>query len=159
MIPGPMTKFMRFCIAFLVPMHCIGFSASLVSAADHWAFQPIRRSAIPNRGAEPGMGHQTAIDSFIAAILQTSGNRISQPADPVTLLRRVTFDLTGLPPTPEETLEFLSDTSPDAYERLIDRLLSNPHFGEAWGRNWLDVVRFAETAGFKEDPLRPTAYT
>ena len=74
-------------------------------------------------------------------------------------MRRVTFDLIGLPPTPEETDAFLKDETPDAYEKVVDRLLGNPHYGEAWGRNWLDVVRFAETAGFKEDPIRPTAYT
>ena len=71
----------------------------------------------------------------------------------------MTFDLIGLPPTPDEVAKFLADDSPDAYDRVVDRLLSSPHYGEAWGRNWLDVVRFAETAGFKEDPIRPTAYT
>ena len=124
----------------------------------HWAFQPVEHPAIPVTEIEPQSNLQNPIDGFIASGLKTSGHLLSPSADRITLLRRITFDLIGLPPTPDEIAEFDLDASPDAYERVVDRLLSNPHFGEAWGRNWLDVVRFAETAGFKEDPVRPTAY-
>ena len=130
-----------------------------VQKQEHWAFRPVARSAVPNVASKTGALFQNAVDSFIATQLTISGHGLSAPADRMTLLRRVTFDLIGLPPTPDEVTEFLTDESPDAYERIVDRLLSNPHYGEAWGRNWLDVVRFAETAGFKEDPIRPTAYT
>ena len=138
------------------------------SGSKHWAFQSVHRGSIPNESIPAGVqgrdfsgvaAQQNPIDAFILAKLQSSSHAFTAPADRLTLVRRVTFDLTGLPPTPDEVAAFLADTSPDAYERLTDRLLSHPHYGEAWGRNWLDVVRFAETAGFKEDPLRPTAYT
>ena len=98
------------------------------------------------------------IDQFILDGLQKRGLSPNQPADKRTLLRRVTFDLTGLPPTPEEVEAFLADRSPLAYERVVDRLLASPRFGERWARHWLDVVRFADTAGFKRDFLRPDAY-
>ena len=127
--------------------------------SDHWAFQPVIRHSVPDMASNTAANFQNPIDAFIAAQLQKHGKAFSTPADRTTLLRRITFDLIGLPPTPEEVSEFLADTSPDAFDRVVDRLLSNPHYGEAWGRNWLDVVRFAETAGFKEDPIRPTAYT
>ena len=96
--------------------------------------------------------------SAFSAPLVKDWMSLSAPADKLTLLRRVKFDLVGLPPTPEEATEFLADESPDAYEQLVERLLARPHYGEAWGRMWLDVVRFAETAGFNADPARPLAY-
>ena len=79
-------------------------------------------------------------------------------ADRHTLVRRVTFDLTGLPPTPAEVREFLADSRPDAYERLVDRLLASPRYGERWGRHWLDVARYADTDGYEADLDRKTAY-
>ncbi len=135
---------------------------------NHWAFQPVSRPAVPfiameaasetlvapNRGSQM----QNEIDAFILAQLLKDGMSLSAPADKLTLLRRVKFDLVGLPPTPEEAAEFLTDESPEAYEQLVERLLASPHYGEAWGRMWLDVVRFAETAGFNADPARPLAY-
>ena len=127
--------------------------------SDHWAFQPVTRISVPNVEQNSVPVLQNQIDAFIVNQLQKNGKALSSSADRTTLLRRITFDLIGLPPTPEEIAEFLADVSPDAFDRVVDRLLSNPHYGEAWGRNWLDVVRFAETAGFKEDPVRPTAYT
>lgn len=124
----------------------------------HWAYRDVSRPVIPQ--ASSGVqSAQNPVDQFILASLQRDGLSLSVPADRTTLLRRITFDLIGLPPTPEDAADFVADESPDAYERVVDRLLCSPHYGEAWGRNWLDVVRFAETAGFKEDPLRPTAYT
>ncbi len=142
-------------VVILMQIACIGHAAD----SDHWSFQPVQRRPIPVTETGPAAKAQNAIDDFIAKKLEVEQQTLSKPADRISLLRRVTFDVVGLPPTPEEISEFLADSSPDAYERLVDRLLASPHFGEAWGRNWLDVVRFAETAGFKEDPLRPTAYT
>ena len=139
--------------------HCEEITDQAVSGSSHWAFRPVVRTSPPDATLKSTSESENAVDAFIAASLQRTGERFSQPADRQTLLRRVTFDLVGLPPTPDEVAEFLADASPDALERVVDRLLSNPHFGETWGRNWLDVVRFAETAGFREDPIRPNAYT
>jgi hypothetical protein len=124
---------------------------------NHWAFQPVRRPAVPVI-ANSGADILNEVDSFVVARLQKDGYQPSPATDKRTLIRRVTFDLTGLPPTPGEIAEFLADDAPDAYSRLVDRLLSSPHYGEAWGRIWLDIVRFAETAGFNADPARPLAY-
>jgi len=112
-----------------------------------WAFQPVRKPAVP---ATPG---RTAhpIDAFLAARLATEGLTPAPPADRRTLLRRITFDLIGLPPTPEEFDAFLKDTSPDAYEKVVDRLLASPHYGEKWGRRWLDVARYADSNGMDEN--------
>ncbi|MBS0204964.1 MAG: DUF1553 domain-containing protein [Planctomycetes bacterium] len=128
------------------------------SERNHWAFQPVKRPVLPTTAATTGSQPLNPIDAFILAPLQKDGFSLSRPADKLTLLRRVTFDLVGLPPTPAEAAEFLEDQSPDAYARLVDRLLASPQYGEAWGRMWLDVVRFAETAGFNADPARPLAY-
>ena len=108
----------------------------------HWAFQPVRD------GEPPGVADESwprgAIDRFILAGLETAGLSPCEPADKRTLLRRATFDLIGLPPTPEETAAFLADESPEAFETVIDRLLASPRYGERWGRHWLDVVRYAD---------------
>lgn len=122
----------------------------------HWSFQPIRRSQ-PPAVAQPDLV-RNAVDAFVLARLEKAGTSFSPPADHATLLRRVKFDLVGLPPTPEELEAFLADDAPDAYERLVDRLLASPQYGETWGRMWLDVVRFADTAGYNADPLRPLAW-
>ncbi|MBN9522441.1 DUF1553 domain-containing protein [bacterium] len=98
------------------------------------------------------------IDSFVAAKLRDKGLSPSPPAGPRTLIRRVTFDLTGLPPTPEEIDAFLADRAPDAYEKMVDRLLVSPHYGERWARHWLDVVRYGETDGFERNAARPNAW-
>lgn len=148
-------------LSLLIPVVGVNAQSDQASSptSTHWAYQPVKVHPLPGIATDAAASVQNPIDGWILARLQTEGASFSQPADRMTLLRRVTFDLTGLPPTPAEISEFLSDSNPDAYERLVDRLMSSPHFGEAWGRNWLDVVRFAETAGFKEDPLRPTAFT
>ncbi len=122
----------------------------------YWAFQPVRRippPAVPSRSLV-----RNPIDRFLLKRLQTDGLEFSREADKYALLRRAKYDLLGLPPTSEEIEQFLSDDSVDAYEKLIDRLLASPHYGETWGRIWLDLVRFAETAGFNADPDRPLAY-
>ncbi|HVK10933.1 MAG TPA: DUF1549 domain-containing protein, partial [Gemmataceae bacterium] len=114
-----------------------------VRGARHWAFEPVR-AVTP-----PGPGHP------VDALLKTTG---AAPADRLALLRRVTFDLTGLPPTPEEIDAFLADRSPAAFERVVDRLLASPHYGEKWGRLWLDVARYADTAGETADFPVPDAW-
>ncbi|MBI1914750.1 MAG: DUF1549 domain-containing protein, partial [Planctomycetes bacterium] len=104
----------------------------------YWAYQPTRRPPLP-----PGRGRdrvRTPIDAFLLARLESRGLTFAPEADRRTLIRRVTVDLTGLPPTPEEVDAFRADHSPDAYERLVDRLLSSPRYGERWGRHWLDVA-------------------
>jgi hypothetical protein len=101
---------------------------------------------------------QNPIDAFVLATLEKQRLSPAPAADRATLIRRVTFDLTGLPPTPAEIDAFLADSSPDAYERLIDRLLASPRYGERWGRHWLDVVRFGESQGFERDKPRDHAW-
>jgi mono/diheme cytochrome c family protein len=122
----------------------------------HWSFRPITRPSPP---AGNSLGDDAnPIDRFIAAKLATAGLKLSPPAEKTTLIRRVTLDLIGLPPTPEEVEAFANDTSPQAYEKLIDRLLASPHYGERWGRHWLDLARFAETDGFEHDAVRPHSW-
>jgi hypothetical protein len=120
----------------------------------HWAFQPIRKPEPP-----PGPADSSAhpIDRFVAAKYREKGVEPVATADRRTLLRRVTFDLTGLPPTREEIAEFLSDESPGAFARVVERLLASPRYGERWGRHWMDVVRYADTAGDNADYPVPEA--
>jgi hypothetical protein len=126
------------------------------SKGSDWPFSPPKRPAIPKVRRRNWV--RDPLDTFVLAELEKAGLEPNPPADKLTLLRRVTFDLTGLLPTSAEREEFLADHSPDAYERLVDRLLRSPHFGERWAQHWLDVVRFAETDGFKLDRLRPDAW-
>jgi mono/diheme cytochrome c family protein len=125
----------------------------------HWAFQPTR-SPPPPVVADPSWP-RTSIDRFILASLENKGLTPSPTADRRTLLRRVSFDLIGLPPSPEEIAEFETDVAPDAYARVVERLLASPHYGERWGRHWLDVARYADTKGyvFFEEANFPWAYT
>ena len=98
------------------------------------------------------------MDAFILTRLEEKNIRADAPADKVTLLRRATLDLTGLPPTPEEIQAFLADNSPDAFAAVVDRLLASPRYGERWGRHWLDLARYADTNGFKTDEPRPNIW-
>ncbi len=122
----------------------------------HWAFQPVRRPEVPK--ADGARGSRNAIDRFIRARLDQAGLSPSPETDRATLVRRLKFDLLGLPPTPEEIDTFVHDPAADAYERLVDRYLTSPHFGERWARHWLDVVRFAESNGFEMNQPRPDAW-
>ena len=122
---------------------------------EHWSFRPLRRPA-PPAVKNAGWG-RNPIDRFILRRLEEKSLVPLPPADRATLIRRVTFDLTGLPPAPSEIDAFVSDPSPDAYERLIDRLLASTAYGERWGQHWLDLARFAETDGFEQDQLRPNS--
>lgn len=118
--------------------------------AVHWAFVPVVRPKLPvtQRRAT------NSIDRFIVHKLESRNIRISLPSNRTTLLRRITLDTTGLPPAPEDVASFCADTRPDAYERIVDRLLASPHFGERWGRHWLDSARYADSEGFEFDPFR-----
>lgn len=137
-------------------------------AAPHWSFQPLTRPLIPQVSANEPDRLRNPVDSFVLARLKTMEVRDSQghltsldpsgEADRATLIRRLTFDVTGLPATPEDVAEFVADPRPDAYERLGDRLLASPHFGERWARHWLDVVKFAESDGFETNQPRPNAW-
>ncbi|MBI1785734.1 DUF1549 domain-containing protein, partial [Candidatus Sumerlaeota bacterium] len=124
--------------------------------ANHWAFQPLSRPPIPDAHDKSWL--KTPIDSFILAELEKKGIKPSPEADQRTLIRRLTYDLHGLPPTPAEVEFFLNDNSPDAYEKLVDRLLASPRYGERWGRHWLDVVHYGETHGFDKDKRRDNAW-
>jgi hypothetical protein len=121
-----------------------------------WPFRPLERQSPPTAAASEWA--LNPIDRFIIQELAKKGLALNEPADKTTLLRRVTLDLTGLPPAPEEVEEFLADNSPAAFERVVDRLLASPRLGERWARHWLDIVRYADTAGFRPDVLRPEAY-
>ena len=117
-----------------------------------WAFQPVKRPQVPVVRRHPkGSASANPVDAFILVRLEKAGLSLSPPADKRTLLRRVTYDLTGLPPTPDELAAFESDTSPQAFEKVVDRLLTSPHYGERWGRHWLDVARYADSNGMDEN--------
>jgi hypothetical protein len=128
---------------------------SLTEARKFWAFQPARETLPPVVRSPWG---RTPIDNFILARLEEKGLKPAPEADPRTLLRRVTFDLTGLPPSAEEIAAFLADPAPDAYEKVVDRLLASPRYGERWGRHWLDVARYADTKEWVVDEERRLPY-
>ena len=115
------------------------------SGKDHWAFQPVKRPAPPAVQQQDWVA--TPVDAFILAKLEENGMKPSPPADKRALIRRATFDLIGLPPTPAEVKDFLDDSSPEAFAKVVDRLLASPHYGERWGRFWLDTARYADTRG------------
>lgn len=125
-------------------------------AEKYWAYRPVVRPAVPEVQHKNHVS--TPIDAFLLSRLEAKGLEFSPEASREELLRRAKFDLHGLPPTPEEREQFLADTEPRAFERLLDRLLESPLYGERWGRVWLDVVRFADSAGYNADPVRPLAY-
>jgi mono/diheme cytochrome c family protein len=126
-------------------------AGSKVAAAPHWSLQPLAKPPVPAGSAHP-------IDAFVRAKLAEKVLQPSPEADRRTLLRRVTYDLTGLPPTPEEVEAFARDTDPRAYEKTVDRLLASPRYGERWARHWLDTVHFADSHGYEHDVGRPNAW-
>ncbi len=123
---------------------------------DFWSFQKVKEQNPPVVATQSWV--RTPIDNFILAKLENKGVKPGRPADKVTLLRRASLDLTGLPPTPEEVDAFLADRSPEAFSKVVERLLASPQYGERWGRHWLDLARFAESEGFKADEPRPNAW-
>jgi hypothetical protein len=122
----------------------------------HWSLQALRKPAVPPAKDEAWL--RNTIDAFVLARLKREGVNPSPPVDRRMLLRRLSLDLTGLPPTPQEIAEFLGDTRPDAEERVIDRLLASPHYGEKWARHWLDLARYADSDGYEQDQVRPHAW-
>src|SRR5262245_30460136 len=123
---------------------------------EHWAWQPIRPQS-PPAVRDKTWAHDP-VDRFLLAKLEEKGLSPAPPADRRTLLRRVSFDLVGLPPSPAEVEAFVWDESPNGFEKVVDRLLASPHFGERWGRHWLDLVRYGETRGHEFDPNIPNAH-
>jgi len=119
---------------------------------NYWAFQKVTKPSVPAVGAH------NPIDAFVLAKLATQHLKPNPPADKITLLRRAYLDLTGLPPSPEEAQAFLADNSPQAFEKVVDHLLASPQYGERWGRHWLDLARYADSAGFKADETRPNVW-
>ncbi len=117
----------------------------------YWAYQPVKRPTVPDKAVHP-------IDAFLSAKLSAKQLAPSAPAEKATLIRRAYYDLTGLPPTPEEIDAFVTDADPKAWEKLLDKLLASPAYGEKWGRHWLDIVRFAETNGYERDNPKPYAW-
>ena len=144
------------------PLDPLAVSSEHRAGRDWWSLQPIVRPTMPS--AQPAalaleMGPvRQPLDAFVRATLVARGLKPASEADRRTLIRRVAFDLLGLPPTPAEVDAFVSDSAPDAFERLVDRLLASPHYGERWARHWLDVVRFGESNGFERDLPRPHAW-
>src|SRR5262245_8880001 len=160
-----------FLLAFLGVTLCAGEPQSTRAASvdgrslpDGWAFQPLNRPLVPESRATdhapPTTYHASInpIDAFVRGTLAEHGLAPSPEADKRTLFRRVCFDLIGLPPSPEEMREFLADSSPDAYEHAVDRLLGSPRYGERWARHWMDAVHFAETHGHDQDRIRTNAW-
>src|SRR5688572_18429053 len=144
----------RRALVVLLVVVCCGGAAR----ARNWAFQAADKPALPQVKNEKWGRNE--IDRFVLARLETEGLTPSREADRRTLIRRVYFDLIGLPPTPEEVDAFVNDPLPEgaAWEKVVDRLLASPHYGERWGRHWLDVVHFAETHGYDKDKPRPNAW-
>ena len=122
----------------------------------HWAFRPLQHPSLPKVRNQAWV--RNPIDAFVLAKLEAEGIKPSEEADRVTLIRRLSFDLTGLPPTPEEVAQFLADQRPGAYERLVERLLASPHYGERWARQWLDLAHYADSDGYEKDNIRPHAW-
>ncbi|RYD34567.1 MAG: DUF1549 domain-containing protein, partial [Verrucomicrobiaceae bacterium] len=126
-------------------------STAVRDPLDWWSLQPLVKPSVPAGAAHP-------VDAFVRAELGKHGIAPNPSADRRTLIRRVTFDLTGLPPAPEEVDAFLADASPDAWEKLVDRLLASPRYGERWARHWLDVAHYGDTHGYDKDQPRPNAW-
>ena len=125
---------------------------------DWWSLRPLTRPAVPTLGPEDAARVRNPIDAFVLARLREQKLTPSPESDRRTLIRRLSFDLIGLPPTPEEVEAFVADETPDAYERQVDRLLAAPEYGERWARHWLDVAHYGDTHGYDKDQIRPNAW-
>nr|GDY20632.1 cytochrome c [Verrucomicrobiota bacterium] len=130
------------------PENATDRAAALDKRSEHWSVQPVRKN----------FARDASVDSFIHATLKEKGLVMSPAADRRTLIRRLSFDLHGLPPMPERVEKFVNDSDPRAYEKLVDELLASPHYGERWARHWLDIAHYADTHGFERDQLRPNAW-
>ena len=136
--------------------HAAEKPAFTAPAVDHWAYQPLRVRELPT--VQRTTWPRQALDYFVLARLEAAGLEPSPAADRVTLIRRLYYDLLGLPPSPAAIDHFVDDPSPDAYAALVDRILSSPHFGERWGRHWLDQARYADSDGYEKDKPRNNAW-
>jgi len=134
----------------------IAQGAGAEDASQHWAYQPVKRQPVPQ--VHHSTWVRTPIDAFVVSKLEANGLVPSEDADRATFVRRATLDTWGLIPTPEEVKAFVSDHSPKAYEKLVDRLLASPHYGERWGRRWLDLARYADSDGYNADGARPNMW-
>ena len=145
-------------IGLILPVALVAATVGSFTPAQksHWAFQKIKSAQPP--AVKTQSWARNPIDSFVLAKLEARGLTPSPEADRVTLIRRVTFDMIGLPPTPDEVRGFVNDKSPNAYEKVVDRLLASPHYGERWARHWLDLARYADSEGFKADETRPNVW-
>ncbi|MEI8021980.1 MAG: DUF1549 domain-containing protein, partial [Schlesneria sp.] len=151
-MPPPSTKFIMTDAQKTTLKQWVASGAAYTA---HWAFIPPKRPDIPVvSGNNMSSALLSPIDAFILSRLNAETLKPSPPADRYTLIRRASLDLIGLPSSPEEADEFVSDASPDAYEKLLDRLLASPHYGERWGRKWLDLARYADTNGYEKDRKR-----
>ncbi|MFN9718152.1 MAG: DUF1553 domain-containing protein [Planctomycetota bacterium] len=131
------------------PEHSASLKSGVASAAQtHWAFQPVKRPPVPEITSAAGARVRNEIDAFVVEKHEQSGLSLSPEADRRTLIRRATYAVTGLPPTPEDVDAFVADSSPGSYERLIERLLSSPEYGQHWARRWLDIARYSDTKGY-----------
>src|SRR5687768_1500640 len=135
----------------------VSHAAKAPDGAKHWAFQPLQKPSPPEvQGADR---IRRDVDRFILAALESRKLSLGPEADRATLIRRVCFDLTGLPPTPAEVDQFVADPAPDAYERMVERYLASPRYGERWGQYWLDAAGYADSSGyFSNERDRPLAY-
>ena len=133
----------------------VKLEAAKVNDFDWWSYQALKSPAVPQTD-DPWA--KTTIDRFILSKLLEKGLSYSPPADRRTLIRRLTYDLIGLPPTPDEVAAFIEDTDPNAYENLVDRLLDSERYGEHWARHWLDIAKYADSCGYDKDKLRPNAW-
>jgi mono/diheme cytochrome c family protein len=129
---------------------------TIQARSTHWSYQPVQRSQVP--AVKAAQSVRNPIDAFIVARLEREGIAPSPETDRRTLIRRVSLDLIGLPPSLGEVEDFVADQRPDAYERLVDRLLQSPHYGEKWARHWLDLARYADSDGYEKDLPRPSAW-
>ena len=126
------------------------------SAQGHWAYQPVQRPQMPQIQNKDWV--RSPIDALVLARMEAKGVKPSKDANRAALIRRATLDAWGMIPTPEQVKAFVEDRSADAYEKLVDRLLSSPHYGERWGRRWLDLTRYADSEGYNQDETRPNAW-
>src|SRR5438034_681328 len=135
----------------IVPISALAANARETSG--HWSLQPLTAPVVRRTSDDT-----SPIDAYIIARLATNGLALSPEANRATLIRRLSFDLIGLPPSPREIDDFVQNQFPQAYEQLVERLLASPHYGERWGRHWLDVARYTESQGFEYDRLRDNAW-
>jgi hypothetical protein len=139
-----------------LPPQALPSRGSLAQGRDLWSLRPMVCAAQPE--VKDAAWLRTPVDAFVLSRLEAAGLAPAEPADKVHLVRRAYFDLTGLPPSPAEVQAFVADAAPDAYERLLDRLLASPAYGERWARHWLDLARYADSGGFHDDLDRPHAW-